>query len=340
MKRVVVVCPGRGSYSKETLGSLANRSAAASAWLDACDAWRASNGRPTVRELDAAAAFSGRLHVAGENASLLTFAGSVADFAELSDRFEVVGVCGNSMGWYTALAVAGALPPEDAVRLVDTMGVWQEGNVIGGQVMTPLTGPDWAADPARRAAIEAALAQVQAEGHVAEWSIDLGSFAVLGADAGGLKRLMEILPQEVRGERRFPAVLPLHSAFHTSLLAGTSARAQHELSDLRFQAPRVPLFDGRGAQFAPRWADPAALADYTLGHQVVRAYDFVAGVQAALAHTGAEGLVLLGPGNALGGPASAALLGAGWRGARRREDLARLAPLLSFGVPEQAAQLR
>ena len=76
MKRVVVVCPGRGSYSKETLGSLQSRSPAANAWLDACDAWRAANGRSTVRELDAAATYSGKLHVAGENASLLTFAKS------------------------------------------------------------------------------------------------------------------------------------------------------------------------------------------------------------------------------------------------------------------------
>ena len=47
MKRALVLCPGRGSYARDTLGSLKGLVSPA---LDVFDAHRASLGRPTVRE--------------------------------------------------------------------------------------------------------------------------------------------------------------------------------------------------------------------------------------------------------------------------------------------------
>lgn len=342
-KRALLVCPGRGSYSRETLGALADRSLAASAVIAACDAWRTRTGEPTVSELDAADRFSAARHVAGEHASLLTFACTLADQADLSDRYEVCGVVGNSMGWYTALAAAGALSLRDAVRLVDTMGSYQRDNVIGAQLMVPVADPDWTPDPARRAAVLAAMAEATAAGGVAELSIDLGTFWVLGCDEVALPVLQRALPAEKRGAREFPARLPLHSAFHTSLLQATSDRARAELSDLRYTAPRVPLIDGRGRVFRPWSASPAELADYTLGHQVVRPYDLATSVLTALQHTGPDVIVLLGPGNSLGGPVASMIVAAGWRGLTDRASFDRLQAtdpvLLSFGVPEQRAAL-
>ncbi|MEQ1566676.1 MAG: ACP S-malonyltransferase [Myxococcota bacterium] len=343
MRRVLVVCPGRGSYDRASLGTLKDRGAGAE-WVAACDAYRAARGAPTVSELDAEPVYKAARHVAGEHASLLTFACSVADAAELApDRFEVVGVVGNSMGWYTALAVAGALPPPDAIRLVDTMGSYQQDNVIGGQVLYPTTDEGWVPDPALEHNVEAALASVSAEGHTAEWSIRLGGFAVLGADGPGTKRLLAALPPVQRGERTFPVQLPLHSAFHTSLMAATSDRARSELADLAFSAPRVPLVDGRGKIFRPRVADPRELADYTLGHQVVAPYDFERSVVTALHHLAPDLVVALGPGNPLGGPLARTLVRDGWRGARTRaafEAANRSEGMLaSFGVTIQRAQL-
>lgn len=337
--RALIVCPGRGSYERTSLGSLKNRSDAANLVLDACDAHRTRAGRPPVRELDAADAYKSSLHVAGEHASLLTFACGMADLAELSERFRVVGVLGNSMGFYTALAASGALPLADAVALVDTMGVYQEGNVLGGQVLHPISDEEWRADPARRAGVDEVLASIVAEGHVAEWSIDLGGYAVLGGDAAGVKALLERLPKETRGGRTFPVQLPLHSAFHTSLMQATSARAFDELGGLGWRAPDVPLIDGRGYVFRPRWADPGALRDYTLGHQVVRPFDFTKAVHTALHHCAPDVVVALGPGNALGGPLARTLVAAHWRNVRTRdafEQAQKSSPiLLSFGVPEQ-----
>lgn len=333
------MCPGRGSYERASLGSLRGRSDAAQAAIEACDAWRAAAGRPTVSALDAADAYRTSLHVAGEHASLLTFACSVADFVELArDRYEVVGVAGNSMGWYTALAVSGALPLEAACRLVDTMGSYQEGNVVGGQVLYPVTDEDWEPSDALAAAVDRALDETGAE-----WSIRLGGFAVLGADAEGVRRLLGVLPPVQRGERTFPLQLPLHSAFHTTWMQATSDRARTELSDLPFRAPEVPLVDGRGLVFRPRNADPSELRDYTLGHQVLRPYDFTTSIVTALQHCAPDVVVALGPGNALGGPLARTLVAARWRNVRTRaafEAASREAPLLlSFGVSLQRRSL-
>ncbi len=347
-RRALVVCPGRGSYSRETLGSLSERSAAVEGLLDACDAHRAANGRPGVRALDAAASFRTTRHVAGEHASLLTFACTMADAYELDrDRFEVVGVTGNSMGWYTALAASGALSLTDAIRLVDTMGAYQKGTPIGGQILLPCSSDVRAGhleDPAKVAAIDTALARCRDAGHAADWSIRLGGYAVLGADKAGIRWLLEHLPKEIRGSRTFPVQLAMHSAFHTGLLRDTAETARRDLADLQYQAPDVPLVDGRGKVFRPFHADPRELADYTLDHQVVAPYDFTTAVRTALRHTGADVVVALGPGNGLGGPLARTLVAAGWRGVRDSAGLAALQAsdtpaLLSFGVPEQRAQL-
>ncbi|MFK7931583.1 MAG: ACP S-malonyltransferase [Myxococcota bacterium] len=344
MKRALIVAPGRGSYGRGTLGILKDRSPEATAIIDECDEARGRAGRTLLRHLDAEPSFRGALHVAGHNASLLTFAASLCDWVELDrEAYEVVGVCGNSMGWYTALAATGALPLADAIELVDTMGAYQEEGVIGGQIMTALTVEGVTPDPELRAAVDAAIQTARTAGAGAWWSIDLGSHAVLGADADGLKILEAELPKIDAGARTFPIRLPLHSAFHTPLLGPTSERAQVDLQHLAFQAPNVPLTDGRGLVFRPRWADPQALQAYTLGAQVTEPYDFYTGLESALSHCGADVIVLLGPGNALGGPVSRALQRMGWAGLRDRASFdARQAEdpvLLSFGIAPQRARL-
>jgi [acyl-carrier-protein] S-malonyltransferase len=341
-RRALVVCPGRGSYDRSCLGQLQARRPAAAAVLDTCDDARAANGRPTVRALDAEARFSPALHLAGEHASLLTFACALADLADLdADRYDVVGVVGNSMGFYTALAASGALPLTEAIRLVETMGGYQEGNVIGGQLLYPLAGSDWKIDVALRAAVDAALAS---SGGTAFWSIDLGGTAVLGGTEEGLAHLIATLPPVERGGRTFPFRLPLHSAFHTPLLADTMARAQADLVDLPFQPPRVPLIDGHGSIHRPRWADPAALWAYTLGPQVVEPFDLQLAVTVALHHIAPDVVIALGPGNGLGGPIAQMLVADGYSGIRDRAAFdARQSGdspvLLAFGVPEQRARL-
>ena len=224
------------------------------------------------------------------------------------------------MGWYTALAVSGALPVAQAIRLVETMGGYQAGNVIGGQVLYPVCEPDWSPSADLRGEVDRALEGARQAGHTAEWSIHLGGYAVLGADRAGVRFLLENLPPQARGARTFPLQLPLHSAFHTSLLQDSSERAMAELADLNFRAPSIPLIDGRGMVFRPRHADPAALAQYTLGHQVVQPYDFTTSIRAALHHCAPDVVVCLGPGNPLGGAVARILVQDGWNGLRSKQS--------------------
>jgi acyl transferase domain-containing protein len=329
--RVVLVCPGRGSYGREQLGSLVRTPS-----VEAANALRAGLGRPTPSEMDGAPSYSSRFHVAGENASILTAACSLADRDQLGD-IDVVGVIGNSMGWYTALVVAGALPLTEGLRLIETMGQYQVGNVIGGQVLYPLVDEAWRTRPSPE--VTALLARVP-ELHV---SIHLGGQLVLGGSDAAVQTAMRELPARRIGERDAPMQLPLHSAFHTPWMADTSARARRDLADLHWQAPSIPLVDGRGQVFRPYSADPGALADYTLGHQVVAPYDFSASVRVVMREYAPDHLVLLGPGGNLGGAVAQALIAEGWAGLDGRESfLARQASapiVLSMSRPEQRARV-
>lgn len=304
MRRVVLICPGRGSYTRESLGSLVQTPS-----VVAANQFRAALGRPTPTELDAAERHNARQHLAGENASILTMACTLADRDQLAG-VEVVAVVGNSMGWYTALTVAGALRLVDGLRLVETMGAYQADNVIGGQLVYPLVDAAWRPDPDAQAAVDRALTEIPE----LWWSIRLGNQAVLGGSAPAVARALTQLPPRRIGERDAPFQLPLHSAFHTPLLAPTSARAQVDLADLDWCAPGIPLVDGTGRLWRPRSTDPAALARYTLTTQVVEPYDFVRSVRVVLAEYAPDAVVLLGPGGNLGGAVASALITDGWAG--------------------------
>ncbi len=332
--RLMLLCPGRGSYAREQLGSLPASSPA----LDWLDAFRAGLGRPTLRELDAAERYSARLHVAGENASILTFGATLADLEALDpNKARLVCVAGNSMGWYTALGASGALSLAEAARLVETMGSYQAGNVQGGQVLYPTADEQWRPAPQLQARVDEALTWPGVE-----LSIRLGGMAVLGGPREAVRTLLSELPEVVRGPRSFPLQLPLHSAFHTPLLAETRARAEAELADLPFRAPRVPLVDGRGQVWPAGWADPAAMRAWTLGDQVTVAYDFGAMVRSALGELGPDVVLLPGPGSNLAGAVAQVMIAEGWQGIHSKDDfLARQKAdpiVLAMAWPDQRAR--
>lgn len=114
MKRAVIVCPGRGTYNKPELGSLSRLHPDKTALFDAFDKARLAGGQETLTDLDGAARYSVAKHTRGDNASALIYAASYADFLSLKD-VDVVAVTGNSMGWYTTLACAGALDADQAL---------------------------------------------------------------------------------------------------------------------------------------------------------------------------------------------------------------------------------
>ena len=140
IKRAVVICPGRGTYNKEELGYLQRLHADKPELVAVIDEYRKKQGQISISELDAKEKYSMRLHTVGENASALIYACAMADFQSINqDEYDIVAVTGNSMGWYIALAVTGALDEQAAIELINTMGSMMTDGVIGGQMIYPVT---------------------------------------------------------------------------------------------------------------------------------------------------------------------------------------------------------
>ena len=332
-RRLLLLCPGRGSYGRAQIGTLPPESPT----VRQLNQLRAEAGRPTLTALDATERFFPALHLAGEHASLLTFGYTLADLESLDpDKAQTVAVVGNSMGWYTALAAAGALPLLAAARLVETLGAYQEDNVIGAQVLYPTAGDDWRAHAVLTDLVEEAL---KLPGVYR--SIRLGGMTVFGCTREGLAALNQTLPKLQRGDRSFPLQLPLHSAFHTPLMALSSARAQVDLADLPWRSPALPMVGGDGEHYGLT-VSPAAIARYTLTTQVTDTFDLNLCLRAAMGEHGPDAVLLPGPGNSLGAATAQILIQLGWRGLRDRRDFEEVQasprPLvISMDRPEQRA---
>lgn len=311
MTTAVVICPGRGSYNAAELGYL-GRCFPDAGLLARFDAIRAEAGQEPVSALDQAAGFSMARHGRGDQASALIYAASLGDFLSIGPDIDVVAVTGNSMGWYTALACAGAVTAEDGFRIANGMGRLMQEAMIGGQSLHPWMGEDWRADPARKAALLALVAEIGARpGHRLALSIDLGGMLVVAGNAEGL-RAFEATVEPVGG--RFPMRLANHAAFHTDLQDPVAAAGRAALPLDLFGANRLPMIDGRGHVWWPGAATPAAIRDYTLGHQVVAPYDFTAAIRSAAREFAPDLFILAGPGASLLRPIAQALVLSGWRG--------------------------
>jgi len=336
-RTAVVVCPGRGTYNKDELGYLRRHHADRRELFAGFDAIRDETGQEAVTALDGAESFSIAKFTRGDNASPLIYACSFADTLALSGDIEVVAVTGNSMGWYIALAVAGAVSANDGFRIVNTMGALMQKHLIGGQLIYPFVGEDWRPDPGKRRELLAAVADIGGrDGCKLSLSIDLGGMLVLAGNEAGLKAFEESQPP-VQG--RFPVRLPNHAAFHTALQAPVSAEGRERLEDVRFGQPARPLIDGRGQAWWPGATDGEALRDYTLGHQVTEPYDFTRAIRTAAREFAPDLFIVTGPGTTLGGAVAQSLILCDWKGMKSKADFQALqaeTPLLvSMGMPEQ-----
>jgi [acyl-carrier-protein] S-malonyltransferase len=336
MKTAVLICPGRGTYTKTELGSLARFPDPA--LLARFDAERARLGQETLSALDGAQSYSVARHSRGDNASALIYACTLGDALAL-DGVEVVAVTGNSMGWYSALACAGALSPMDGFTVVNTMGTLMQEALIGGQLVYPVMGEDWADDPARREDLLALVEEIGARaGHDLALSIDLGGMLVIAGNEAALKAFEAVVPPL---QDRFPMRLGNHAAFHTALQTPVAAKGRAALPADLFTQPTTPLIDGRGHVWWPEAATSGALRDYTLGHQVVEPYDFTAAIRTAARELAPDCFIVPGPGTTLGGAVAQSLIRANWRGLASKADFQRMQAqdpfLISMALPHQRA---
>lgn len=311
-KRVVVICPGRGTYTKETLGYLKQYGGPINDFLSDIDGRRRSLNEPSITELDSSETFKPQVHTKGEHASPLIYACSYADFMAIDrEKYEIVAITGNSMGWYLTLAFGGSLDWAGGFKVINTMGGMMKDEIIGGQIIYPICDENWKRSPEKWTAVEEAVARASRDEACEIYaSIFLGGYIVLGANKPGLSALMKELPQT----ENYPFQLINHAAFHTPLLRQTADKAFQILPESLFKAPDVPLIDGRGCVWQPYSTNVEDLYHYTLGHQVVEPYNFTRAIGVALKEFAPDHLVLLGPGSSLGGSIGQILIENNWRG--------------------------
>jgi len=315
--RAAVVFPGRGSYTAATMRTLPREHPL----VRRAEALRAELALPSLIELDGASRFDPRVHLAPANASPLIFLASLLDAEAIGGDLVPVIALGNSLGWCTALAYAGALGFDDGFRLVQQLGLLQQEPIPaggpGGQVIYPLVGPDWRPDPGLAEIVASAVTRGDAE---VRRSVDLGGYAILAGTEAGVTRLIETLPPVKVGERLYPLRLALQGPYHTPLVAHVAAAATELLGTLDWRVPRIPLVDGRGAWWSPWSTDPAALRDYTLGEQLTSPFGFATALRVALREWAPDRLVLPGPGSTLGGICGQVLVAEGYRAIHSRAE--------------------
>ena len=332
----VVIAPGRGTYNKAELGYLAKHHPDFK-HLEAFDSNRKAQEQAPVSKLDQAERFSGPTHTRGDNASPLIYACGLADFSAISrERFDIIGVTGNSMGWYTALACAGALGPIEGFRTANTMGTLMQEHMIGGQLIYPFVDTDWCEIPGKRDELLATVTHINAlSDHTLGLSINLGGMLVLAGNEQGLHAFEASVPQI---EQRFPLRLQNHAGFHTPLQEPVSKIGFQQLPLSLFQQPELPLIDGRGGIWYPQASNLEALYNYTFGHQVTQTYDFTAALETAAREFMPDVFIILGPGTTLGGASAQALIQCNWRGWHSKKSMqnsSKSSPrLLSMGIED------
>ncbi|HAW94597.1 MULTISPECIES: malonyl CoA-ACP transacylase [unclassified Arsukibacterium] len=336
-KTALVVCPGRGSYNRAELGYIQQHMTANSPFLSQLtgfDALRSELGLPTVTELDTASNFSSGLHLKAENAAALIFAAGLADFSRINrDKFDIVAVTGNSMGWYTALGCAGVWQGPDSMQLVTAMAQLTA-SAAGAQFIYPLINSDWQPDLDKQAQLAEQLYRHQGALFM---SIAYGGYAVLAGTQSAVQQAMQALPP---CDDRFPLLLPGHAAFHSPLMQPAADQALTRFGEQSFAVPQLPLVDGRGVIWHRQLAQSAALKTYTLNQQVCDTFYFNRAVQVAVKEFAPEHIILLGPGNGLGSAVAQSLIGINWQGLASKQDFSvtqqtALPYVLSMGLPEQ-----
>ena len=319
MKTAVVICPGRGTYTKSELGYL-RRHFKDSVLLARFNDHRSVLRQETLSALDDASSYSIAKHTRGDNASALIYTATLGDFRALQS-VNVIAVTGNSMGWYSALVCAGALSAEAGFEVVNTMGTLMQERLIGGQIIYPFVGENWRPDLAKKAQLIALVSDIAGRAdHVLTLSIDLGGMLVLAGNEAGLLAFESSVPPV---QDRFPMRLANHAAFHSTLQTPVAEAGRARLPATLFSQPKLPLIDGRGAIWWPGATDTLALWDYTLGHQITETYDFTHAIRIAAREFAPDLFVITGPGTTLGGAVAQSLILSDWRGVGSKAEFQR-----------------
>lgn len=248
-----------------------------------------------------------------ENTQPCIFTVSVAAFRVLELEAGVRPLCaaGHSLGEYSALAAAGAVPVAQAARILRLRGRYMQEAVPAGQgAMAAVLGL-----PAR--AVEAICRDVAATGVVEPANFNGGDQIVLSGAAGAVAAACDAA-RAAGAKRALP--LAVSAPFHCSLMRPAAERLASELAAAPWRGLRFPVFSNVTASPYPSEREAADL----LVRQIVspvRWEECVRGMRAA----GAAAFVEVGPGKVLSGLA-------------RRID--RNAPTAAFCAPSDLDAVR
>lgn len=142
-------------------------------------------------------------------------------------------VAGHSLGEYSALAAAGAIGFEDAVRTVRARGEFMEQAVPGGQgAMAAVLGAE------REALRNLCTAVSSSTGVVELANVNCPGQIVVSGSKEGVQAIVE-QGKEIGAKRVIP--LEVSGPFHSSLMKPAAQQLAGVLADVAMQAPQVPV---------------------------------------------------------------------------------------------------
>ena len=284
-----VVFPGQGSQSVGMLGALAARFAGVRACFSQAsavlglDLWELVADGP-VERLNATEFTQPAMLTAGVATWRVWLEQGGALPALMS---------GHSLGEFTALVCAGALPFESAVALVRYRGQLMQGAVPEGQgAMAAVLG---LADAEVEAVCEQASRAEAAEGAATGAVVEAVNFnspgqVVIAGHAPAVQRALTLARE--RGAKR-AMLLPVSVPAHSSLMRQAAAQLQRRLAELPVSAPRCHYVSAVDARAHESPDDIRA----TLVRQLASPVRWTQTVQALLQHT--HTLIECGPGRVL-----------------------------------------
>jgi [acyl-carrier-protein] S-malonyltransferase len=212
---------------------------------------------------------------------------SVAAAAACAERgLRPAFASGHSLGEYSALAVAGALPFADAVRLVRRRGEFmQEAVPVGTGAMAAIMGLGLAD-------VEAVCREAAAGEVVEVANVNSPAQIVIAGHRTAVERAAALAT--TRGGKR--TFLPVSAPFHCSLMAPAAERLSEVLKAIEVRDPRIPVARNADAGLTRAAADVKPF----LVRQVASPVRWSDGVRTLVA-AGVTAFVEVGPGRTLTG---------------------------------------
>ncbi|MGE0810188.1 MAG: ACP S-malonyltransferase [Immundisolibacter sp.] len=197
-------------------------------------------------------------------------------------------MAGHSLGEYSALVCAGALPFAQAVQLVRQRGEFMQQAVpVGAGAMAAVLGLD-------RSAVEAACASAAtADEIVAVANYNAPPQSVIAGHTAAVQRA-SAAAQAAGAKRVVP--LPVSAPFHCALMRPAAAALTPPLEAARIVAPAVPVINNVDVA---KVSEPAAIRD-ALIRQIYSPVRWVEVIE-AMAARGVTHVVECGPGKVLAG---------------------------------------